>query len=61
MTSGRDQQVKAVVRDIRIKVPLCELRHLASNTAAAFERADAAVSKELRALIDDGRPNNSSQ
>jgi hypothetical protein len=35
---------------------VCGLKRLALETATAFERMDAALSKELRELIDDGKP-----
>jgi hypothetical protein len=49
----RDEQVRAIALDIRIKVRLCELRRLAMTSADAYERAEAGLSQELRSLIDD--------
>jgi hypothetical protein len=42
-----------------IWVRVCELRRLAADTTTAFARVIGALSAELRAMIDDDRPNSS--
>jgi hypothetical protein len=50
----RDEQVRPIAQDLKVRARICALKDLAMESALAFERADAALSKELRALIDDG-------
>jgi hypothetical protein len=53
MTS-RDEIVREMATDLKIRARIWGLKRFALKTAAAFERADPALSRELRELIDDG-------
>jgi hypothetical protein len=55
----RDEQIAAIALDLKIRARICGLKQLVLESAAAFERADAMLSRELRAMIDDDRPNSS--
>jgi hypothetical protein len=57
MTS-RDEQVQQIALDLRIRSRVFALRRLAALSAGAFEKADAELVRELRKLIDDGKPNS---
>jgi hypothetical protein len=52
-TMTRDEQVRTLATDLKIRAWICGLKTLALETAAALRRADVALGNELRALIDD--------
>jgi hypothetical protein len=55
---SRSELIREEVTAIRIELQLVRLRRLAIDSASAFERADAALLRKLRELIDGDRPNS---
>jgi hypothetical protein len=51
----RSELVAKEVAAIKVELEMVKLRRLATASASAFERADAALSRELRAMIASGK------
>jgi hypothetical protein len=54
----RDEQVRAETQNLKIMARICGLKRLALESVAVFERLDATLNRELRAMIDDDDRNS---
>jgi hypothetical protein len=54
----RDELVRAVATDLKIRARIFALKRLAWASASAFEKADATLHRELRAMIDGDKAND---
>jgi hypothetical protein len=53
--------VREIVTDLKIRARNFALKRLAWASAIAFEKADATLHRELRAMIDGDKTNDVSQ
>jgi hypothetical protein len=54
----RDEQVRVLADDLKIRARIFSLKRLATQTATALDRANSELAEELRAMINDEKLKN---